>query len=41
LIVRGALLAEQTARATGEIGQQITGIQLRPRTRSGAIQEIS
>ncbi|MDI1265702.1 MAG: methyl-accepting chemotaxis protein [bacterium] len=34
-------LAEQTARATGEIGQQITGIQSATRESVGAIKEIS
>ena len=34
-------LAEQTARATGEIGQQITGIQAATRESVGAIKEIS
>ena len=34
-------LAEQTAKATGEIGQQITGIQAATQDSVGAIQEIS
>jgi methyl-accepting chemotaxis protein len=34
-------LAEQTAKATGEIGQQITGIQSATQDSVGAIQEIS
>ena len=34
-------LAEQTAKATGEIGQQITGIQAATRESVGAIKEIS
>ena len=34
-------LAEQTAKATGEIGQQITGIQSATRDSVGAIKEIS
>ena len=34
-------LAEQTARATGEIGQQITGIQAATQESVGAIREIS
>ncbi|MGA2291446.1 HAMP domain-containing methyl-accepting chemotaxis protein [Bradyrhizobium sp.] len=34
-------LAEQTAKATGEIGQQITGIQAATKESVGAIQEIS
>jgi aerotaxis receptor len=34
-------LAEQTAKATGEIGQQITGIQAATHESVGAIQEIS
>jgi len=34
-------LAEQTAKATGEIGQQIAGIQAATRESVGAIQEIS
>ncbi|MDE2377151.1 MAG: methyl-accepting chemotaxis protein [Bradyrhizobium sp.] len=34
-------LAEQTAKATGEIGQQITGIQSATRESVGAIREIS
>jgi methyl-accepting chemotaxis protein len=34
-------LAEQTARATGEIGQQITGIQAATQESVGAIKEIS
>ncbi len=34
-------LAEQTAKATGEIGQQITGIQAATQESVGAIQEIS
>jgi methyl-accepting chemotaxis protein len=34
-------LAEQTAKATGEIGQQITGIQTATHDSVGAIQEIS
>ena len=34
-------LAEQTAKATGEIGQQITGIQAATNESVGAIQEIS
>ena len=34
-------LAEQTAKATGEIGQQISGIQAATRTSVGAIKEIS
>jgi methyl-accepting chemotaxis protein len=34
-------LAEQTAKATGEIGQQITGIQSATRESVGAIKEIS
>jgi methyl-accepting chemotaxis protein len=34
-------LAEQTAKATGEIGQQISGIQLATRESVGAIEEIS
>ena len=34
-------LAEQTAKATGEIGQQITGIQAATQELVGAIQEIS
>ena len=34
-------LAEQTAKATGEIGQQVTGIQAATQDSVGAIQEIS
>ena len=34
-------LAEQTAKATGEIGQQIAGSRPRPRNSVGAIREIS
>ena len=34
-------LAEQTAKATGEIGQQVTGIQAATRESVGAIKEIS
>ena len=34
-------LAEQTAKATGEIGQQISGIQAAPQESVGAIKEIS
>jgi len=34
-------LAEQTAKATGEIGQQIAGIQTAPQESVGAIKEIS
>ena len=34
-------LAEQTAKATGEIGQQIRASRTRPRSRSSAIKEIS
>src|SRR4030095_11109803 len=34
-------LAEQTAKATGEIGQQVTGIQAATEESVGAIREIS
>lgn len=34
-------LAEQTARATGEIGQQVSGIEAATQDSVGAIQEIS